>query len=192
VKNGKMPKGWQTKNICGYSTAYRVSCENDDVSTVFGLTEDGGYTGEFACSRKIKNAMYYFDDFSGVYEGITGSYGFIGNDLITMPTHIKGLYEYGNEGIYVCPVSHPVSDVGAKSPKDCYKYDKNGKKVYFSVRQSNTYEINGIGLLVSDLQSAFNSVKKITHGNTDDGVVIRLIQELQKALNKVNIIVSNL
>lgn len=192
VNDGKMPKGWQTKNICGYSSSYRIPCGDEDISLAFGRNEDGMYTGTIACSRKLNNATYYFDEFSGVYEGKTGRYGFVGNDLITMPSSIKALYDYGNAGIYTCPVSHPASDVGAKSPKDCYKYDKNGKKVYFSVKQSNPYEINGVGVLVSNLQFALDSVTKITLGNTDANVVIRLTQELQNALNKINEIVSKL
>ena len=192
VKDGKMPKGWQTVNVCGYSFSHKVPCGEDSQSMVFGRNKDGIYTGTVACSRKLNNATYYFDEFSGIYEGKTGRYGFIGNDLITMPSPLAGLYDYGEAGIYTCPVSHPASDVGAKSPKDCYKYDKNGKKVYFSSKKSSGYKIQGIEFLVSDLQSALDSMEKITHGDTDAGVVTNLIQELQNALSKVNELASKL
>ena len=133
VNNGQISAKYDTKNICGYGSAYRVSCFDPDTSHVFGIGENGkAWDGQVACSRNnLIYATYYFDQFNGLFKGKTGMYGFIGDDLIVMPSTFKELNIYAKEGIYQCPVSYPNSASGAKSLLECYKYDEKGKKVYY-------------------------------------------------------------
>ncbi len=194
VLDGKIPKTLDTKNICGYSSAYQVSCGEDGVSMAFGRKENGLYTGLIACTRNVPNATYYFDDFSELYQGPTGFYGFVGQDLLTLPTSGQSLNKYGKAGVYQCPVSYPVSDTGAKKLTDCYKYDKNGNKVYFSQKQSTGdnlgYDIVGVDTLMTNLQSASNKIMQLTRKNYNSNTVISLEKDLQNALNKINSIIS--
>lgn len=133
VNNGQFSAEYDTKNICGYGSAYRVSCWDSDTSHAFGTgNAKKAYDGIVACSRNNPiQATYYFDDFNELFIGKTGMYGFIGEDLIVMPSIFKELSGFAKEGIYQCPASYPNSASGAKSLLDCYKYDETGKKVYY-------------------------------------------------------------
>jgi len=133
VYNGQISTKYDTKNICGYGSAYRVPCFDPNISHAFGIGENGKvYDGVVACSRNNPtNATYYFDEFNELFVGSTGMYGFIGEDLIVMPSIFEEFNSFAKEGIYQCPASHPNSASGAKSLLECYKYDAKGEKVYY-------------------------------------------------------------
>ncbi len=153
IYDGKFPAKKSMANICGHGVAQRVSC--DDANKVVSFSYAGGaYEGTLACARD-KQAEYYFDEFSELYITNTGMYGFIGQDLITMP-FVKG---YGSEfGVYQCPSSYPSSQAGAKTVFDCYKY-KDGKKVYYT---NNNYENCNEALesLLANLRFSLDKVNK--------------------------------
>ena len=100
------------------------------------MGENGkAYDGVVACSRDNPiHATYYFDQFNELFKGITGMYGFIGENLILMPSTFEEFTGFAKEGIYQCPASYPNSASGAKSLLECYKYDEKGKKVYYKKR----------------------------------------------------------
>lgn len=133
VNNGQISTKYDTKNICGYGNAYRVACFNSDMGHAFGTGGNGNaYDGLVVCSRNSPlQATYYFDEFNELFVGNTGMYGFIGENLIVMPSIHEEFNSFAKEGIYQCPASYPNSASGAKSLLDCYKYDDKGKKVYY-------------------------------------------------------------
>lgn len=174
VNNGNMPKGLGTGTICGASVAHPISCSRDRKHGIaFGMGEEGKWTGEsIACSRDTisPKVKYFFDDFSELYISNTGLYGFINGKLITMLSIQPGSYAWGKAGVYTCPSSYPASSEGAKSVDECYKYDKNGNKVYYSEKRKNNkskshdldaIDVQTINTLTDDLQDLLNQVNKI-------------------------------
>lgn len=163
VFDGKYPAAFlaNTTNICGYNSAQRLSCGAENTDFVF----DGGYQDlTLACTYDAsKPATYYFNEFYEVYTGVTGMYGFIGEDLIVMPT-TGSANKWGVAGIYQCPVSYPSSDAGAKTLWECYKRDKNGNKVYYSVDSTVNYiGNNDAKTLAVNLQNTVKKATQIAH-----------------------------
>ncbi len=155
IYDGKFPARKSMTNICGHGVAQRMSC--DDANKVVSFAYAGGaYDGTLACTRDSQ-AEYYFDEFSELYITNTGMYGFIGQDLITMP--FVGKNGYGSEvGVYQCPSSYPSSQAGAKTVFDCYK-NKDGKKVYYA---NNNYENcdEALEVLSANLRFSLDKVNK--------------------------------
>ena len=105
-----------------------ISSSNQCESNV--LNFDGG---RIDCVRNLSDkveARYFLDEFSELYDGYFGLYGVIDGEIIYMPR------DNGMHNVYSCPVSYPMSASGAKSLKDCFKYDANGKKVYYGAKQT--------------------------------------------------------
>jgi len=137
IYDGKLPKRISLTNVCGNGyVAQRMYC--NDSNKVVGFAYAGGaYEGKLSCTRD-KQAEYYFDEFYELYITQHGMYGFLGQDLITMP--FFGLEGYGSTvGVYQCPSSYPTSSAGAKTVFDCYKYE-NGQKVYYTNPQNKMIE----------------------------------------------------
>lgn len=138
IYDGKLPKRMSMLNVCGTGyVAQRMDC--DDSNKVVSFAYAGGaYEGKLSCTR---DNQYYFDEFSELYITQHGMYGFLGQDLITMP--FFGVTGYGSTvGVYQCPSSYPSSDVGAKTVFDCYKYE-NGKKNFYTKEQINQVQTTG-------------------------------------------------
>ena len=155
VFDGKTPERVNTVNICGYGTSHRVSC--DDANTKIDFVGGIGDKLTLSCSRDdVSNVTYYFDEFSELYTGTTGMYGFMGDDLIIMPTANVAGNTWGGMGIFQCPSSHPSSEAGAKTPYDCYTHDANGNKVYFTTTASSDVKV-----LAASLQSLLNKATQI-------------------------------
>ena len=84
-------------------------------------------------------------------------YGFIGEEFIIMPsTRLATSFP----GVYQCPDTHPNSASGAKTVFDCYKYDANGKKVYYT---NSSYENckDALKSLYSNLQVTLDKADQI-------------------------------
>lgn len=196
VSGGQISENLDTRNICGSSFAQRVTCWGGRQSLAFGRNPTTGiYKGLLACNHSVSNATYYLDDFYEVYKGKTGMYGFKGNELIVMSSTDKVFNSWGEAGIYSCPSSYPSSAEGAKSLSECYKYDKNGSKIYYSKKQKNSgsYYITGAEVLLKDLQQVLNKVNRIIYGNHYDVNAAKTVEtDLQRILNKINGIVSTL
>ncbi len=158
VFGGKIPTTIQTVNICGYAVAHQINCR-PYLSYVFGR---GNSRGTLVCSRDDQTqATYYFDEFSEVFEANTGLYGYKGDNLVAMPSWDVALNDFGEAGVYPCPSVFPNSAPGAKSLAECFKYDKNGNKVYYHKRTSHHQRVNNVNKIktvVSGLQSDLNSV----------------------------------
>ena len=81
------------------------------------------------------SADYYYDDFSEFYDSFGyGFYGFI-NEQFTYGNSCQSGPEgslYNFDGIFLCPETHPNSEPGAKALTECFKYNANGKKIYYS------------------------------------------------------------
>lgn len=132
IYDGTMPKNYGTTNVCN-TPAYPITCGQNSNGTGF-LFSDGVNNNTLACTRDTSPAVYYFDEFtSEIYKGFSGMYGYIGDELITMPSTSVSIGE--EAGVYQCPVSYPISDVGAKTPYDCYRINSDGGRVYYG---SNT------------------------------------------------------
>lgn len=156
VFDGQIPERIGTTNICGYTSAQRFSCDSGDTDFVFAVGTNA--EGILACNRKPSTGVtYFFDEFSELYKGSTGMYGFIGEDLIVMPTADKTLWTLGAVGAYQCPSTHPSSAEGAKTPYECYTHDATGKKVYFTPIAGD-----GIRELTTKLQNITNKAITIT------------------------------
>jgi hypothetical protein len=152
VFDGKVPKRFGLENICGRgNVAQPVLCDGDSeiFNFVKGICDD---CGVLSCTRDNVSATYYMDEFSEVFQGIGGMYGFIGEDLIVMPTK-EGFA--GNVGVYQCPNSYPNSAPGAKTLYECFRYDYvTGAKVYYEPRQ------NTVKTLTADLQQTLNNANQ--------------------------------
>lgn len=84
---------------------------------------------------------YYGDQFSELYYGLFGFYGFLNNEFVygyRPYTVISGYVGQGNFDVLQCPYTHPHSEVGANKIADCFKYDVNGDKIYYGSHQTIT------------------------------------------------------
>lgn len=202
VNNGQISTKYDTQNICGYGGAHRVSCFDPDVSHAFGTGENGkAYDGVVACSRNSSaHATYYFGEFNELFEGKTGMYGFIGDNLIVMPSVFKELNMFAKEGVYQCPSAYPNSASGAKSLLGCYKYDGRGNKIYYKKKSKSSYgscnivrvepAIENLQLSLDGAYSAANVLQnalKTKKGNTDI-----LMKNLLDAVGEANNAEQNL
>ena len=143
-----------TANICKDSVAHPMSCNTKDEEFTFSY---GVVKAKLTCDRS-KDEVYYFDDFSELYEGETGMYGFIGDDLIVMAGASESYGSpMGECGIYLCPSSYPESDPGAKTLYECYTHDEKGNKVYYN----NVTDSKDIKTLATNLQNALNQAMQI-------------------------------
>lgn len=195
VHNGQIPTTHNTRNICGYGNAYKVSCDAEDIAHAFGIEDNQAFSGLVACGHGYFSdavVKYYFDEFSELFQGATGMYGLINNELIVMPSTIKALNDYAQKGIYQCPVTYPNSASGAKTVFDCYKYDANGNKVYYRTSKKNNRmncNIAQTELLIKDLQSTLNdaidatdALQNALNSNNKNA----LLEKLKKTIDKAN------
>lgn len=115
--------------------------------------------------------LIFAEDFSEIYYGDFGWYGFKNGQF---------LHGYSAAGVYannevvdalVCPETHPYSAKGSKALTDCFNYDERGNKIYYGSKNIGTCNIEGVGTLVKNLQSALDRANKAA-------------QDLQDALNK--------
>jgi len=128
---------WQTQ--C-QSPAQPLSPHHQSVCNTQGwvrININNGVGGEdlyLICDREHYNNYngYFMDEFEEIYKNsdFGGAYGRKGGEII----YFGGMSTTatGNLGMYGCPQSYPSSDSGAKTVYDCYKYDANGNKVYYS------------------------------------------------------------
>ncbi len=118
---------------------------------------------------------YYAEDFSELYEGYFGAYGFINGNFIYINQCWTDVTENPN-GIFQCSLSHPSSDSGAKTIVECYRITANGQKEYYThTNTQNNYSGNyDINALMQNLQSALNQANTAA-------------QNLQNALNSPNL-----
>ncbi len=162
-------------DVCKDYVAHPMSCNTKDEEFTFayGLGHGEG-EAKLTCDRS-KDEVYYFDDFSELYEGMTGMYGFIGEDLIVMAGVSLGYGSMGESGIYVCPSSYPESDPGAKTLYECYTHDEKGNKVYYN----NVTDSKDIKTLATNLQNALNQAMQIV-------LDLQRVATQQKQANKTN------
>ena len=82
---------------------------------------------------------YFADQFSEIYDGYFGFYGFIDNEFV-YGYQSPSLYnlQIDNFEIFSCPISHPHSGAGARALTDCFKYDANGNKVHYRLKHQIT------------------------------------------------------
>ena len=176
IYDGKLPKRMSMGNICGKGVAQRMSCGDGNKVVSFAYA---GVEGEVSCTRS-KQAEYYFDEFSELYITNTGMYGFIGQDFITMP--FFGTKGYGSEvGVYQCPSSYPVSQLGAKTIFECYKYDEQGNKVYYTKGKSQ-YMQNSLNN--QEQVALSNSQIETTKAIIKSGISNSLIKKDEKLVEK--------
>jgi len=186
VNNGQMRAGDNPRNICGYGVAQRVPCFDTSIGHAFGIEEGKAWGGLLECSRDSpRQATYYYDEFSEVFVSSTGMYGFIGDDLIVMPSHDVALNYWGEQGIYQCPSHYPNSAAGAKTLKECYKYDKNGNKVYYKKPIGNLETINPL------FESPKQTEDEFVQANSDIDIAKKMIDsgitsspQMQKQVSK--------
>lgn len=155
VFDGMIPDGYSMENICGHGTSQRLSCA--DTNTKFNFVGGVGDELVLSCTRNnVSGVTYYFDEFSDIYTGTTGMYGFLGEDLIVMPTTDIAGGTFGGVGVFQCPSTHPSSAAGAKTPYECYTHDANGNKVYFTTTASSDVKV-----LAANLQNLLNKATQI-------------------------------
>ena len=101
----------------------------------FTHANGSGQQGKLTCvNEKLGPTDYNFDEFGELFwDGAYGIYGVSDKgDFVPMYSDKKYGWGLTNEyGVYSCPTSYPNSDKGAKTVKDCYKKDANGKKIYY-------------------------------------------------------------
>ena len=163
-------------DICKDYVAHPVSCNTKDEEFTFAYGDGQGEGGgQLTCDRS-KDAVYYFVDFSELYKGETGVYGYIGEDLIVMAEISSGYGSImGQSGIYVCPSSYPESARGAKTLYECYTHDEKGNKVYYN----NVTDSKDIKTLATNLQNALNQAVQIV-------LDLQRVATQQKQANKTN------
>lgn len=140
------------------------------------------YESFYVCSGSIgrdknKEATdYYFSDFSELYDGKMGFYGFMNDEFVygndCAPDGRGGIgpkYDY----IFNCPNNYPHSDKGSKALTNCFKYDENGKKVYYGSEKQNLGKCNmdAFKTKIEELQETLNKANET-------------LTELQKSVNK--------
>lgn len=173
IYDGVIPEGIGTTNICGHGTSQRLSC--DGTNKVYSFTGGIGNEGVLACVRDNASGasiVYYFDEFSELYTGTTGMYGFIGDDLIVMP--VTGPSStFGAVGMFQCPSSHPSSAAGAKTPYECYTHDAKGNKVYFTATASSDVKVLAASLqnLLNEATQIAKDLQRLTIDNTESVTV---------------------
>ena len=123
LNNGKYDNSGQVNPI-------GCNAKGQLMHTCYGLSLDF-YGGMISCSHNM-GGTYYFDQFSELYDDYFGYYGILNGEMLYMTR------DYGDQSVFGCPASHPHSSAGAKSVIECYKYDNNGNKKYFKVKQSIT------------------------------------------------------
>jgi len=127
-------------------------------------------------------ATYYFEDFSELYKGYFGAYGFMNGDFV----YINACWSDADDpnGIFQCPITHPSSANGAKSLSECYKVNAKGQKEYYKIPNNVTQNYDGnyntdtINTLLTNLQSALDQA------NT---AASNLKNILKKSNNNINI-----
>ena len=128
VNNGQMPSNFSPQ--CSVQSQL-LSCGNDGYGRVWYFRTNGMIRGVLSCPHSTY-ANYYVDEFSEIYIGRYGMYGFRNDDLIVMPADVNyGGATTNYEGVYQCPTSYPNSDAGARTLTDCFKYNSSGQKVYY-------------------------------------------------------------
>lgn len=141
LDNGYYQGGDRYTHTCSnYSSQLVQRPEAGNISTIYCsgspeqviLSYDRAYQGD-----------YYYDDFSELYEGAFGSYGFIKNgNKDPQFVAIVGCSDFVPTGetehiitpyakVFECPSSYPESEPGAKAVTECFKYDSNSNKIYF-------------------------------------------------------------
>lgn len=122
-----------------YTGYYDTNCHNsvgrplwlcDSCSDTYGGTVISGNPAD-------GTADYYYDEFSELYYGVYGFYGFINNEFV-YGNGYPNFSNYMHDSIFECPMSYPHSNVGAKALTDCFKYDVNGHKIYYGSGQTIT------------------------------------------------------
>lgn len=108
-----------------YTGATRYYAESMPCDMVFYY--NGGMIAPRRDCGYDPNGVGYVEDYSEFYRGHFGWYGF------TKDTH-EFTWGYNLPGVYwnggivdalMCPETYPYSDPGAKSIKDCYRYDRS-------------------------------------------------------------------
>lgn len=133
-QSGKIPSNYYpdcqakaTPLYCGYNGQY---------AWVFRHANGSEKKGKLDCfpSSNIGPLEYDFDEFGEVFwDGAYGLYGTTNSgDFVPMYSDKRYGWTITNDyGVYSCPEEYPLSDQGAKTVKDCYKKNSNGKKVYY-------------------------------------------------------------
>ncbi|MBQ6110452.1 MAG: hypothetical protein IJL05_03665 [Alphaproteobacteria bacterium] len=146
--------------------AYLIICNRDAYSSG-------------TASGKIDKFNYFIDEFSELYYDpqkpgeYLGGYGRIGNDIIYFPSSAA------MQKVFRCPVTHPLSDSGAKKLTDCYRYSQsNNKKIYYgttpTVSVTAQPDISATDIakqLISAGVSVESNVNQNNNTTTNTGVV---------------------
>ena len=131
-----------------------------------------------ACTDTAKQTYgnlvsHLFNEFSELYYGNLGAYGYINNEIVYLPRDTETA-----KTVYNCPETYPLSEAGAKSLYECFTYDDKGNKVYYkkssgkySSTDSGNINIAKIRALAESLQQSLDQTNKIAY-------------ELQKALEE--------
>lgn len=109
---------------------------------------------------------------------------------------LKSFFASVEARIYTCPSDYPASDESAKSLDECYKYSKNGNKVYYSEKRTNnnsvSYDLDAVESMQAKLQILSDKTTKIRQGTYDAQSIKALTVELQVLLNQANEIASKI
>ena len=133
---------WQTQ--C-QSPSHPLSPQSQSLCNTqgyIGININNGSGGEvyLVCDREQYGNYngYFFDEFSEIYvnSDFGGGYGRKNDEVV----YFGGMSTSatGNLGMYGCPNSYPLSDAGAKTVYECYKYDASGNKVYYGTNTNIT------------------------------------------------------
>lgn len=133
TSDGKIPDKLRNNHsyLCG-RPAHTIK------NTAYCDTFAGGITVAYNSDSNCQ-ADYYIDEFSEFYEGDFGAYGFKNGEFIYFHRS-TGSYITDNSvqalNILICPYTHPHSASGSKALNECFKYDANGNKIYYSTGQT--------------------------------------------------------
>ena len=119
----------------------KTICQQEHPNQGWNSESSGGFSMgniEFVTDRKYGLADYYLDDFSEYYIGVYGFYGFKNNEFIyansgqTRNNKNGSYYEKQYKNVFNCPMLYPHSVSGSKGLTDCFRYDENGNKIYYT------------------------------------------------------------
>lgn len=168
LNNGEFNLSTNYQNFCTVP-ASKINIISSGISVCHSWISNRDFHGP--------TATYYFEDFSELYKGYFGAYGFINGNFV----YINDCWDNADNpnGIFQCPTTHPNSDKGAKTIFECYRITANGQKEYYTHTNtqnnySGNYDNSNINALMQNLQSALNQANTAA-------------QNLQTALNSYNL-----
>lgn len=140
------PSGCFCLNNGKYDNTYGIYNLCSSPATLYNPSSISGFSSNYgsivlSSSPDDYPAHFYANEFSILYIGSMGFYGFKDNEFIYANQIRQGLdqndpsqskYDF----IFQCPATHPNSAEGAKALNECFKYGANGNKIYYGAGQT--------------------------------------------------------